>query len=542
MTIKSVCEGLITDEKRNLFGVEVTAKDITIQKQIEEMLRESESKFRFIFDLSPQAIALTEMETGRLVDVNDKFCELTKYAKDEVVGLTTIEVGFYDEKDRVRFMTELQRSGEVNGLEMNFKAKNGSILNALMFSKVIRITGKPFILTIFLNITEHKNLQKQLQQAQRMEAIGTLAGGIAHDFNNLLMGIQGRTSLMFFDTDPDHPHFEYLKEIEYYIKNATNLTRQLLDIARSGKYEVKPTDMNEIINNSSEMFGQTKKEVTIHRNCQTDIWTVEVDRPQIEQVLLNLYVNAWQAMPGGGELALQTANVVIEAGSPGMPPDAVPGSYVRIDVTDTGVGMDTHTQARIFEPFFTTREPGHGTGLGLSSVFGIVANHNGFITVRSEKGRGSTFSVFFPAISGAVTQKQKPAGAARRDANTILLVEDEEMVANIGRQMLERLGYRVIVAQTGDEALALYEKRRAEIDLVILDMIMPGMGGGTVFDRIRAIDPQAAVLLSSGYSLNGQALEIMKRGCRGFIQKPFSIEQLKQKISEILPSRQDQPD
>jgi len=226
--------------------------------------------------------------------------------------------------------------------------------------------------------------------------------------------------------------------------------------------------------------------------------------------------------------------VSIGADHPDKPADAAPGSYVRMDVIDAGVGMDTHTQARIFEPFFTTREKGRGAGLGLSSAFGIVKNHNGFITVRSEKGRGSTFSVFFPAASGAVAQAPKPSGVARSEKNTILLIEDEEMVANIGRQMLERLGYRVIVAQTGDEALASYEKHRAEIDLVILDMIMPGMGGGVVFDRIRSINPEAAVLLSSGYSLNGQATEILKRGCRGFIQKPFSLDQLDRKIRELL--------
>jgi CheY-like chemotaxis protein len=239
-------------------------------------------------------------------------------------------------------------------------------------------------------------------------------------------------------------------------------------------------------------------------------------------------------MPGGGELVLDTADVVVDADFPDRPPDAAPGPYVRMQVTDTGVGMDPATQARIFEPFFTTREKGQGTGLGLSSAFGIVKNHNGFMTVRSEKGRGSTFSVFLPAAAAAAAAEPKPVRPPQAGAKTILLVEDEEMVADIGRQMLERLGYRAWVARSGDEALALYAQRRAEIDLVILDMIMPGLGGGAVFDRMKAIHPEAAVLLSSGYSLNGQALEILKRGCRGFIQKPFNLEQLGQKIREIL--------
>jgi len=533
MTIKSVCDELITDEKRNILGMEGTARDITLQKQIEEMLREIESKFRFIFDLSPQAIALTEMETGRLVDVNDKFCELTKYAKDEVVGLTTIEVGFYNEKDRVRFMTELQRSGEVNGLEMDFKAKNGSILNALMFSKVIRITGNPFILTIFLNITEQKQLQKQLQQAQRMEAIGTLAGGIAHDFNNLLMGIQGRTSLMFFDTDPNHPHFEYLKEIEYYIKNATNLTKQLLDIARSGKYEVKPTDMNEIIKNSSEMFGQTKKEVTIHRKSQSDIWTVEVDRPQIEQVLLNLYVNAWQAMSGTGELYLQTQNVTLNDDDE-KPHGVEPGRYVKISVTDTGVGIDETIQHKIFDPFFTTKELNRGTGLGLASAYGIIKSHGGIITVHSKKGKGATFNIFLPASDKKLVKKENFNKKVLRGAETVLFVDDEDMIIDVGRDLIEKLGYKVLIAKSGKEAIKIYKKFRKKIELVIMDMIMPEMGGGELYDKLKEINPNVKVLLSSGYDINGLASKILSRGCNGFIQKPYKIKDLSQEIRKIL--------
>ena len=533
MTVKSVCEELITDEKRKILGVEDIAEDAAIHKQIEEMLRESESKFRFIFNLSPQAIALTEMKTGRLVDVNDKFCELTEYAKDEVVGLTTIEAGFYGEKDRGRFMTELQRSGEVNGFEMDFKAKNGSILNALMFSKVIRIAGKPFILTIFLNITEHKNLQKQLQQAQRMEAIGTLAGGIAHDFNNLLMGIQGRTSLMFLDTDSNHPHFEYLKEIEYYIKNATNLTKQLLDIARSGRYEVKPTDMNELIHNSSEMFGQTKKEVTIRREEQTDIWTVEVDRPQIEQVLLNLYVNAWQAMSGTGELYLQTQNVTLNDNDV-KPHEVEPGRYVKISVTDTGVGIDETIQHKIFDPFFTTKEVSRGTGLGLASAYGIIKSHGGIINVQSKKGKGATFNIFLPASEKKLVNKKNVNKKILRGAETVLFVDDEDMIIDVGRDLIGKLGYKVLIANSGKEAIKIYKKYRKKIDMVIVDMVMPQMGGGELYDKLKEINPDVKVLLSSGYDINGLASNILSRGCNGFIQKPYKIKDLSQEIRKIL--------
>jgi len=526
-------------------AVQANLRNIRDRHEKEQALRNSEETTRVLLNAASNAAFLID-SGGIVLAANEQALNRMEKTAAELVGkpLASFLPPELGEARRQRGL-EVLRTGRPLSFEDEWDGRaysssihpihdeKGRVIKLAIYSKDITEEKE--------SEEERKKLTKQLQQAQKMEAIGTLAGGIAHDFNNLLMGIQGNISLLLLDKTPDHRDATYLKNMEKSVMRASELTRQILGFARGGKYEVKVTDINALLEKTAEMFGRTRREITIRRDLQDSPWKIEADQSQLQQVLLNLLVNAWQAMPGGGELALQTANVVIEAGSPGMPPDAVPGSYVRIDVTDTGVGMDTHTQARIFEPFFTTREPGHGTGLGLSSVFGIVTNHNGFITVRSEKGRGSTFSVFFPAISGAVTQKQKPAGAARRDANTILLVEDEEMVANIGRQMLERLGYRVIVAQTGDEALALYEKRRAEIDLVILDMIMPGMGGGTVFDRIRAIDPQAAVLLSSGYSLNGQALEIMKRGCRGFIQKPFSIEQLKQKISEILPSPQDQP-
>ena len=533
MTGGSISEELISDEKRYMLVAENVGQDIPTPTHIEAALRENETKFRSLFDLSPQAIALTEILTGRLVNVNDTFCELTKYTKEEVVGLTTIGAGFYKKEDRIRFMKELQRSGEVNGLEMDFKAKDGSILNALMFSKVIRCEDAPFILTVFLNMTEEKQLKKQLQQAQKMESIGTLAGGIAHDFNNLLMGIQGRISLMFLDTDLIHSHFEYLKEIEYYIMSAKNLTKQLLDIARSGKYEVKPTDMNEIINHSSEMFGQTKKEVIIQTSYQSDIWTVEVDRPQIEQVLLNLYVNAWQAMSGSGELYLRTQNVSFNDDDVNLH-GLEPGRYVKISVTDTGVGIDEAIQHKIFEPFFTTKEVNRGTGLGLASAFSIIKSHGGVINVHSKKGKGATFNIFLPASDKKLVKKENFNKKVLKGAETVLLVDDEDMILYVGRDLLEKLGYKVLIANSGKETIKIYKKFWKEIDIVIMDIVMPRMGGEELYNKLKKINPEIKVLLSSGYDLNGLAGKILSRGCNGFLQKPYKIKALSQEIRKIL--------
>ena len=383
------------------------------------------------------------------------------------------------------------------------------------------------------DMTDMRKLEGQLLQAQKMEAVGTLAGGVAHDFNNLLMGIQGRTSLMLSEIDRNHPFGEHLEGIESYVKSAVDLTRQILGFARGGKYEVQPTDLNELIKTQNRMFSRTRKEITIRGKYEKDLWTVEVDRGQIKQVLLNLYVNAWQAMPGGGDLFLSTENVSL-AKSETDPLGIAPGRFVRVAVSDTGVGMDRPTMARIFEPFFTTREMGRGTGLGLASAYGIIKNHGGVINVYSEKGEGSSFSIYLPASSKSVEKETTPSARLSKGQGTLLLVDDEEMILDVGTAMLKKLGYTVHVAGNGDEALQFYQEQGETIDLVILDMVMPKMGGGEVFDRLKAIDPAVKVLLSSGYSINGKASEIIDRGCVGFIQKPFNLAQLSEKMQSVL--------
>ena len=382
---------------------------------------------------------------------------------------------------------------------------------------------------------EREKLQMQLAQAQKMESIGTLAGGIAHNFNNILMGVQGRTSLMIMDKDTSDHDYEHLKGIEEYVKNAVELTRDLLGFARGGKYEVKPTDLNTLIKHENRIFGSTKKEIRVHGKYEKDLWTVEVDQSQIQQALLNLYVNASQAMPGGGDLYVQTENVSLDEEYI-KPFEVAPGKYVKVSVTDIGVGMDAATREKIFDPFFSTKDVGQGSGLGLASVYGIIKNHGGFINVYSEKGAGTTFNIYLSA-----SEKETMEEASRRDRHeiqygqgTILLVDDEKIIVKVGQEIIKRLGYRVITAGSGKEALDLYEKQKDEIDLVILDMIMPDLGGGETYDRLKEIDGDVKVLLSSGYSITGQAKKILDRGCIGFIQKPFSMDELSRKMHEAL--------
>ena len=380
---------------------------------------------------------------------------------------------------------------------------------------------------------EKKKIEVQLLQAQKTETIGTLVGGIAHNFNNLLMGIQGYTSLMLFETDSANPNYARLKNIEKMVESRLDLTRQLLAYARKGQDEVKLLDLNQLVEETSKTFGRTRKEFTIRRELADNLYTIEADQGQIEQVLLNLYVNAADAMPEGGEFTLKTINSSHKniKGKHFVPK---PDNYVMLLVADTGVGMDKLTIKRIFEPFFTTKSIGQGTGLGLASVYGTIKVHNGYINVDSKKGLGTTFKIYLPASEIKLRKTVKIPEELIKGTGTVLMVDDEEVIIEVGRELLGAIGYKVLTAIDGKEAIEIYKKNMDKIDIVLLDMIMPDMGGGKVFDIIKKINPDAKVLLISGYSLDNQAAEILNRGCDGFMQKPFNLNELSGKIRKII--------
>jgi CheY-like chemotaxis protein len=333
--------------------------------------------------------------------------------------------------------------------------------------------------------------------------------------------------------DSSHLHYDALKNIEKSVRNGVTLTKQLLGYARKGKYEVEPIKLNQLVKETADAISRTRKETIIHSELSEDLFAIEADHRQIEQVLWNLYINASDSMPGGGKILIKTLNITSEDMKSKLY-DPKPGNYVKLTVTDTGIGMDKGTQEHIFEPFFTTKEMGRGTGLGLASVYGIVKSHGGYLEVESEKGHGTTFTIFFPACSKEIPKTIESSDRITEGNGTILLVDDEELVLEVGINMLEQLGYGVLKAGSGLEAVEVYKEHKEAIDLVILDMIMPEMGGGETYNKMKKINPMVKVLLSSGYSLDGQAAEIVKLGCKGFIQKPFNLKKLSDKVKEIL--------
>lgn len=512
------------------------------RKQVEETLRESERRFHKLFESMSSGFALHEVildEGGRFsdyrfLDVNPAFEKLTGWKAADLVGRAVLDVL----PDTEIFWIETY--GRVAATGEHFYFENYSRKLDKYFEVIVYEPEPGRYASIFQDITDRKRaeeenraLAKRLQQADKMEAVGTLAGGIAHDFNNLLMGIQGHASLTLLDMDPSHRHYGLLKRIEQQVQSGVHLTRQLLGVSRGRIGDVKAADMNHILEESASMFGRTKKEITIHRNYQHDLCLVEVDRGQMEQVFMNLYVNAWQAMPGGGDIYLKTEDVLVDdeqAASYAIKP----GKYVQVSVSDTGIGMDEKTKGRIFEPFFTTKEMGKGTGLGLATVYGIIKGHRGMINVYSEQGQGAMFTIYLPASEKEMAKEKTVSRTLIRGTETILLVDDEAMVRETNQELLESMGYLVYAAGSGQEALALYREKEPEIDLVLLDMTMPGLSGGETFDHLREINPQVKVLLSSGYGINGKAQTIMDRGCNGFLQKPFNVEKLSHKVREVL--------
>ncbi len=530
----------------------VELRDMSERKKAEEALKRSRVRYRQLYKeahraeelyqslLNSSADAMLLLDTGFNVQyVNPAFTKIFGWSHSEMSVNRFLYIPKLLKQPFDKLMIKvLEQDHPIHGFETQRYTQDGRLLDvSISASRYLDHAGDAAgILLILRDISDAKRYQWHMEQAQKMESLGTLAGGVAHDFNNLLMGMQGRLSILMMNKDDNDPENKHLKEIEDYIIRAADLTRQMLGISRSGKYEVKPTDINELIKTQNRMFGRTRKEITIHEEFDETLLSAEVDQRQIDQVLLNIYVNASHAMPQGGDLYVKTCNEMLDKKMTASH-NAEPGEYIKLSITDTGIGMEKSILKRIFEPFFSTKQRGRGTGLGLASAYGIIKNHDGFMTVYSEKRKGTTFNIYLPASIKDAEQEEIIHTEILEGAGTILLVDDEEMILSVAEEMIQALGYQVLVAKDGRSAIDTYRAKNSQIDLVILDLIMPGLGGGETFDQMKAINPDVKVLLSSGYSINGQASSIIKRGCQGFIQKPFGIQELSQKISKTIASK-----
>jgi len=523
------------------------ARDVTESWLAEKALRKSEEKYRSIFERAAEGIFQCDRR-GRLLGVNPAMARMCGYENPEAMleEVEDIAADLFTRKDLFARCGEILRTQEsIEGFEHKIRRRDGSEIWVAMTLWAVR--DKTGSISLYEGIMadisdrvraekERRDLEHRLVQAQKLESIGTLAGGIAHDFNNLLMGIQGYTSLMLMGMDPDHPHYERLKGIERQVRSGAELTRQILGFARAGAYDKRPLHLGRLLEETLDIFARTRKDVTVRREIAPDLRRVEADRGQMERVFMNLFVNAGDAMVRGGELTVTATNAAVGDGEAAAL-DLAPGSYVRITVSDTGAGMDEKTLERIFEPFFTTKAMGRGTGLGLATAWGIVKGHGGHIEAASRPAEGTTFTILLPALGGdgrEEGEKEDRRGEPPRGTETILLVDDEEIILGVNRDILETLGYRVIPCRDGREALKALEDQGGRIDLVILDATMPGMTGGETFDEIRRRAPGMKVILSSGWGTEGEAKRIMERGCRHFLPKPFHIETLARKVREVL--------
>lgn len=528
-------KNVFRDETGNVAGLVGGFTDISEIRHAHEELLQRQQFLEAVLFHAPDAIIILDIH-HRVTGWNPGAVKIFGYTSEEAVGVQLDDLVARGEH-QAEAGTKTQRvlSGKrVDAFTTVRFRKDGTPIHVVAAGSPILVGGVlKGVVAVYTDISKYKKMEQALWEAQKMNAIGTLASGIAHDFNNLLMGIQGRVSLIEMDQNPGHPHSEHIAAIEEYVKSAVNLTKQLLGFAQGGKYEVTPIDINELIKHSTAMFGRTSKGIRIQTKTWPKPLVVEADKRQIEQVLLNLFVNALHAMPGGGELRCETHAIELDQKTdPSCP--VRPGHYVMISISDTGTGMTKEVLKKVFDPFFTTRNRGRGTGLGLASAYGIVTNHGGMITADSRVGHGSTFTIYLPGSQKNVEPEKHVEKTLAGGTETILLVDDEAMILDVGRDMLERMGYRVVTADSGESALSQLSKLNGEVDLVVLDLIMPGMSGAKVFEKIREWDPTIPVILSSGYSINGQATELLEQGCNGFIQKPYGIRELGEKIRCVL--------
>ncbi|MEW5801837.1 MAG: PAS domain S-box protein [bacterium] len=546
--MKIPCILTVTPLKRPdgaVLGVIEDFKDITERKTAEDALRESEEKYSTLVEQAKDGVAI--FQQGVITFVNKAGAQMVGCTVEELIGtsyLATISPEFREPAAR-RYRSHLAGEKVPSFFEVKLIGKDGTVKDVEVTTSLIQYGGKPAVMAITRDTTERKRIEKekqdiqlQLFQSQKMEAVGLLAGGIAHDFNNLLTSIQGYNALAMMKTSDTDPLSRDLNQVRLAVGRAANLTRQLLLFSRRQPMEFNPLDLNRLIENLLKMLHRLiGEDITIITTLEPELWPMKADEGTIEQVIMNLAVNARDAMPRGGRLIIKTENVFLDENNSHDIPDARAGQFVCLSITDTGYGMDGKTVKRIFEPFFTTKEVGKGTGLGLSVVYGIVKQHEGWINVHSEPGQGSVFKIYLPAIPARIKRQVEEIIPLRKfhgKGERILVVEDDEMVRKLVTGVLRKNNYTVTEASNGQEGLNAFEQEKGVFDLVLSDVVLPDQSGIELVDRFLFCRPSLQVLLMSGYTdQKSQWPLIQERGFR-FLQKPFALADLLRILREII--------
>ncbi len=519
---------------RNLSVSSAQHTDISDRKLSDAALRESEARYRQLADVTFEGIIFHDR--GVLLEANDQFFQMFGYKPHELIGTQIIEKTISPESVRTlweHIAAMSNESYEVMGLR-----KDGAKFPIEIRARLREDKGRMIRAVAIRDISERRNLEAQLLQAQKMEAVGTLAGGIAHDFNNLLQVVMGYSELLLGEKQQGDPDFSDLQKIYTAGKRGAELVQNLLTFSRKVEPKLRPVNLNHEILEFQKLLSRTiPKIIRIDLHLSGELEAIEADSSQIGQILMNLGVNSRDAMPEGGTLTIETTAVELDHDYCASHPEVKPGPYILLTVSDTGQGMDRQTMDRIFDPFFSTKEVGKGTGLGLATVYGIVKQHKGHIICYSEPERGTTFKIYFPVSEMGRTKESSGEEALLRGGKeTILLVDDEEFLTELGSAILTRFGYEVLIAANGREALEIYQRERERISLVILDLIMPEMDGKACLREILNIDPKAKVVIASGYSENAPIKGTAALGTRGFVEKPYNLKKLIQKVREVLDS------
>ena len=530
----------ILDENGESIGTVIVFKDITESKLAEQALKASEKFNRDLVNHSPLGIVYLD-QAGKVVFINPAFIRIAGFSQEELKSALGKPLKKTLNLKYKRFERHIKRliSGEsisIEDIELQSKSGRNFYLNAYGSPRLDSEEEVIGAVLMFLDITDYRELEANFRQAQKMEAIGALAGGIAHDFNNILTLIKGNTDLVLMKIDDEDPLRKYMERLQKTVVRGTELTKQLLLFGRRKLDQAEPTDLNKCIKDTILIVERAiDPRIEIDFEAKPDLWTVETDVGKMNQVFLNLFVNARDAMPEGGKLWINTENVTIDESFSRISRDAVPGDYVKISVGDTGVGISPEDIDHIFEPFYSTKSPEKGTGLGLAVVYGIVKGHNGWISIDSKLGEGTCFSIYIPRLEESTDKNEEVILEEPRGGNeVILLVDDDNEVRELGQTMLVQYGYKVLLAEDGEEAVTIYRWEKDNIDLVILDLYMPHKSGRDAFVEMLEMNPKVKVIIYSGFNKVSQIQEMLDMGAKKFIQKPYRMKQMMQVVREIL--------